>query len=398
MDNLELEELVDSAFMSFDNYHYQRKPFNVSCKCHICGDSRKDKSQSRLNAYYYRDEIMVNCYNCGFSSGVKYYLRTYHPNQWSIYSDKVKSSKLMALQKQRIDEIDKDFIKKGKYSTIDDILGNIETMEEEVEEEIIFPTELPLCYRIDEIDEEHPVVDYVKSRMIPRDKWHRLFFTTEFRKLANIVSPGTYHRESPEPRLVIPIYNREGRIESFQGRALREGSGMRYLTIKYCEEATKIYGLDTMDDTKTVYLMEGQIDSLFIENGLAITGGNISLEDLDELVPRNRAFIMDHEDRHPDTIQRIQKLLDGGESIVLFDKTDWKGKDINQFVENGISIEEINSYIKENTLSGLHARMRFNDWAKVDLVRVKRERRERYRNDKREEAMNQLFESIKKGH
>ncbi|MBQ0741482.1 hypothetical protein J9332_45140, partial [Aquimarina celericrescens] len=76
----------------------------------------------------------------------------------------------------------------------------------------------------------------------------------------------TYPIAKPEPRLVIPIFDKKGKIESFQGRALRDGAKSKYITIKACEESTKISGQDTIDPLKTVYLLEGPLDSLFVDN------------------------------------------------------------------------------------------------------------------------------------
>jgi len=318
-------------------------------------------------------------------------MRNFHPYEYGVYADKKKSEWLENLRKSK--ELP------TSVSLEDQLYGNtVEVQPETIVKDVEtfeYPTTLPYCMRLDEIDEEHAIVKYVIDRKIPRNKWHRLFFTTNFIKLANYASPNMYKIEYPEPRLVIPIYNENGGIESFQGRALKDGARDKYLTVKFNENATKIYGLDTVDPSKTAYFLEGQIDSLFIDNGLAITGGNISTDEIDRVYKGDRAFIMDNEDRHPDTIQRIEKLLRSGEKIVLFDKVSWKGKDINQFVIDGISIREINEYIKANTLEGAVAMARFIAWKNVDVGMVKHERRERYRNDHRERLLEKMMEKLK---
>ncbi|MFP9170249.1 hypothetical protein ACLI2G_15875, partial [Enterococcus faecalis] len=135
----------------------------------------------------------------------------------------------------------------------------------------------PSCVRLDKLAEDHPIIKYVKARCIPKDKWKYLWFTTEWPKLVNSIAPGTYKKEISEPRLVIPIYNANGKAESFQGRALKKDAPQKYITIKAYPEATKIYGVERVKDGD-VYVLEGPIDSLFIENGIAITGGQLDLE------------------------------------------------------------------------------------------------------------------------
>lgn len=391
--DFEIEGLMEKAMSRFDNFDIKRHPYNIRCRCHICGDSRTDKRQARLNAYYYKDTLRLNCYNCNFQSTALYYLRNFHPHDYSIYADRKRQDWLKSITKPKVIEETHSISLEDQLNgaTIDEIILDEEIV---VEEPIIYPTTLPYCMRLDEIDESHAIVKYVESRMIPRNKWHRLFFTTQFIELANYASPNMYTKVYPEPRLVIPIYNAEGGIESFQGRALRDGARDKYLTVKFSEDATKIYGLDTVDPSKTAYFLEGQLDSLFIDNGMAITGGVISTHDLDKVYSGDRAFIMDDESRHPDTIQRIEKLLDSGEKIVLFDRVNWKGKDINQYIQNGVSIKDINEYIRNNTLSGAQARIRFVEWKKVDTNMIKHERRERYRDDHRGKLLEGLYKKL----
>lgn len=57
--------------------------------------------------------------------------------------------------------------------------------------------------------------------------------------MVNSIAPGTYKKEISEPRLVIPIYNANGKAESFQGRALKKDAPQKYITIKAYPEATK---------------------------------------------------------------------------------------------------------------------------------------------------------------
>ncbi|AZV01085.1 hypothetical protein KNU35_gp146 [Escherichia phage vB_EcoM_005] len=61
-----------------------------------------------------------------------------------------------------------------------------------------------------------------------------MWFTKEWPALVNSVNPGTYSKEMPEPRLVIPIFNKNKQIESFQGRALRKDAPQKYITISWC--------------------------------------------------------------------------------------------------------------------------------------------------------------------
>ena len=45
------------------------------------------------------------------------------------------------------------------------------------------------------------------------------------------------------------------------------------------EDAPKIYGLDTVDTSKDIYVTEGPFDSTFLGNAIAMCGSDVDLSD-----------------------------------------------------------------------------------------------------------------------
>lgn len=312
--------------------------FKLNFRCPICGDSQKDQFKARGWAYEQpTGGVAIHCYNCDAHMGLGRYLKENEPDLYREYILEVRkeTGKTRAPEVVNKPQVEKKFIQKLDY-----------------------------CERLDRLPSAHPICKYVEKRKIPKAKWNRLWFTSQWPALVNSVNPGTYANEKNESRLVIPIFNAEGKIESFQGRALSKDAPQKYMTIKSYENATKIYGQDTVNESKLVFVMEGPIDSLFIDNAIAITGGSLDLS----IVPYkdNRAWIMDHEPRHPDTVKRMKKLIDAGEKIVFWDKSPWSSKDVNDMIINeGATQESIMNYINNNIESGLMAKMRFTRYAKV---------------------------------
>lgn len=310
---------------------------SINARCPICGDSMKDKYKKRFWIYPSKkgDHMNCGCFNCGYGVPFSVFLKEYYPDDYRDY--------LMESFK------DRNSLKP--------------THTEPPKEEKKFIPTLQFCERLDTLPDEHPIIKYVQNRCIPRDKWDRLWFTREWQQLVNTVNPDTYPIAKPEPRLVIPIFDKKGKIESFQGRALRDGAKSKYITIKACEESTKIYGQDTIDPLKTVYLLEGPLDSLFVDNAGAITGGQLALS---EVPYKNmRVWVLDNEARHPDTTHRLFKLIEAGEKVVMWDKCPWPSKDINEMIKtDGATKLEIMQYLKDNTVSGLTAKLRFRSWDK----------------------------------
>lgn len=310
--------------------------FKLRFRCPVCGDSQTDVNKSR--GWYYGDSNggNIHCYNCNYHAPIGVYLKEFEADLYREY--------ILELRK------DKD---RSKPTVVE--------KPPEPERKII--KALPACIRLDQLKEDHPIIKYVQARCIPKEAWKRMWFTREWPKLVNHISPGTYKKEMPEPRLVIPIYNKDGKAEAFQGRALKKDAPQKYITIKAYPEATKIYGVERVKDGD-VWVMEGPIDSMFIPNAIAITGGQLDLD----VVPfkDRRVWVLDSESRHPDTIKRLKKLVDAGERVMFWDNVPWKSKDVNDMVrKDGATPEEILAYMQNNISQGLMAKMRLSKYSKI---------------------------------
>lgn len=330
------QEFAERVFMTLPRYRkVHDSGFKLNARCPICGDSQKDQMKARFWAYGCDGGVRLKCYNCDESMWLSKYLKEYEEELYREYLLEKRKDSQPIVKKEEPKVVEKPVIEK-----------------------------LNFCERLDTLPKEHPIIKYVQKRCIPEAKWNRLWFTMQWPALCNSIKTGTYKNETNEPRLVIPIFNREKEIESFQGRALRADAPQKYITIKAHDQATKIYGTDTVEESDDVWVMEGPIDSLFIPNSIAITGGQLALD----LVPypKTRIWVMDAEARHPDTIKRMQRLVDLGERVVFWDKSPWPSKDINDMVkDDGASPEEVLEYMKNNVAQGLMAKMRLSRYAKV---------------------------------
>jgi hypothetical protein len=223
---------------------------------------------------------------------------------------------------------------------------------------------LDFCERLDRLPTNHPIIKYVVNRAIPKSAYKRLWFTANWQEMVNATKP-TFDNPRQECRLVIPIYNKEHKIEAYQGRALSSLARQKYMTIKAHEDASKVYGVDMVDDSKQwVYVMEGPIDSLFIPNAIAITGGSL---DLDQVPYKDkRIWVLDNEPRHNDTIKRMEKLIAAGERVCFWDEAPWHSKDINDMVaKEGADPRDVEEYIVDNWAVGLLAQLRMSKYRKI---------------------------------
>lgn len=313
-------------------------PVKINFRCPLCGDSMKSKYLARAWFYEYEGKLRYGCFNCNENMLIGEFLKRYHPERYREWLRDKRGAT------EEVDRREKDLFS-IKTPVVD---------------------ELPFCERLDKLSDEHPAKRYMINRKIPSDKMYLFYFTMDWKKVANHVCPDTYKDDEREPRIIIPIYNKDGKIESIQGRALRECDGIRYLTVKTHEHANKVYGIERVeDDKKPVFYFEGPIDSVFIHNGCAIAGGQMDVN----LAPfkERRVWVLDNENRQPDTMARYQRLIDAGEDVVLWDKAPWMSKDINDMVqkENANPVD-IYNYLCDNIVSGLRAENRFSRWKKND--------------------------------
>ena len=144
---------------------------------------------------------------------------------------------------------------------------------------------------------------------------------------------------------------------ALQGRAFGKEKP-KYITINLDEKKDNIYGLHRLQKDKLTYVVEGPIDSLFLDNCIAVAGA-----DFKKLDKENKVIIFDNERRSVEILKRIREIIDLDYKVVLW-PDDIKEKDINDMILSGKSKHEIMNIISKNTFSGNMARMKFAIWRK----------------------------------
>jgi len=204
--------------------------------------------------------------------------------------------------------------------------------------------------------------DYLNHRHIPKDKWDELYYVENSQSLSSLDYKYRDRVFGNDPRLVLPFYSRQGKLVGVSGRALNSNK-LRYLTLKFDDQESLIYGLRTVDYNKRVYVTEGPIDSLFLPNAIAVGGSDFSK--LKSIVPTEEAVVVfDNEPRNGELVKKMVQIIDDGFTICLWPKSIAQ-KDINDMILNGLSAKIVEQTINENKFSGLSAKMALSDWSKV---------------------------------
>lgn len=127
------------------------------------------------------------------------------------------------------------------------------------------------------------------------------------------------------------------------------------------EAKPKIFGLDTVDLNKKMYILEGPIDSMFVDNSIAMAGSDGDLSRFDAC---RTVFVYDNEPRNKDIVNKVEKQLRNDSSVFIW-PDNVVHKDINDCVLAGMSAKQIMDMIESNTYKSLKGRLRLNDWKRV---------------------------------
>ena len=185
---------------------------------------------------------------------------------------------------------------------------------------------------------------------------HNYYYAEKFKSWTNTFKKVFDDITKDEPRIIIPLFY-QNTLVGFQGRALGSNK-IKYITVMLNDDAPKIYGLDEIQKTETVYITEGPFDSTFIRNAIALCGadGDVSKWGISDCV-----WIYDNEPRNAEIHSRISRVIDRGEKVVIWPSA-IKEKDINEMILSGLDAQSV---IESNVYSGLEAKLKFTTWKKI---------------------------------
>ena len=304
-------------------------------RCPYCGDSQRTKSKTRGYIYQLKNDHNFKCHNCGTSRTFTNFLKDMDTVLYDQY--------VMERYKEGTT---------GKRS-------QTKTPEFNFEKPIFSKKAFDLP-TIAELNKEHSARKYLEDRKIPNNYLRELYFCEKFKEWTNTQKHTFDKVEKDEPRIIIPLINK-GEIFGFQGRSLNKNSKVKYITIILNDTHPKIYNLDKPDYDKTVYVVEGPFDSMFLDNSIAMVGADIDKMFFVSNFGTDFVMVYDNEKRNKQIVDRMEKAIQMHFPIVIW-PNDLKEKDINDMILSGIDASKI---IKENTYMGLEAKAKLIGWKRV---------------------------------
>ena len=318
----------------FRNYKWKNEDL-LNHACPYCGDSEKNPHKARGYHFVYKETFIYKCHNCGESKSFANFLKEQDNSLWKQYA------------------MEKFYKKKPEFASQPNIIPKSTTIFKDD------PLKKVGCLKA--IDAKQ-ATDYLNHRHIPKHHWDDLYYIKNSQSLSKLDTKYRDRVFGNDPRLIFPFYTRQGKLIGISGRALNNNK-LRYLTLKFDDTYSLIYGLRTVDYNKRVYVTEGPIDSLFLPNSIAVAGSDFSK--LNSIVPPEQAVVVfDNEPRNPEIVKKMSQIIDDGFTVTFWPKT-IKQKDINDMVLGGLSPNIIIDTIEKCKFSGLKAKMALSDWSKV---------------------------------
>ena len=314
----------------------QKKADLYNFRCPLCGDSQKNKSKSRGFVYRKKDDYFYMCHNCGVSTTFYNFLK----------------------------QVDESLVKEyqlERYKNGTQYANTPSPDFTEAKEKPVFKERIQLESIIN-LPEAHFAKRYVESRKIPLAFKSQLYFAPDFAAFVQTLGIEKNGLQKNDHRLVIPFFDEKKNLVAVQGRALGE-SKLRYITIKLHDDNQKVYGLDRINQDKMIYVVEGPIDSMFLDNAVATADAN--LESITKIFDKSKVtLIFDNEPRNKQIVEKINLAIDNHFNVVVWPEF-IDSKDINEMVLDGFSPDEIQDIISKNTFVNLRAKMEFVNWKKV---------------------------------
>ena len=322
----------------------QKKDYLWNFSCPVCGDSKKNQLKARGYVFQKGTDLFYTCHNCAIGLSLGNLLKHIDPTLHKEY----------VLERYTSG-------KSNNGSFANTVLNISPPKFDKVEKQKTFE-HAEWC---DKLPSGHYCLEYLSKRQIPKEFYSKLLFTQHYKQFVDALVPNHGKQVIDDARLVIPFYDEYNDLIAVSGRAFESGDKtLRYVTIRTNDSENKlVYGMDRIKLSEPVYIVEGPIDSMFVNNCLASGDANLSLVS-QSISAGKKILIFDNEPRNKEIVKMMQNAIKSGHNVVIWPST-IQGKDINEMVVNGHSPDEIERIISSNTKSGLEAQTAFVFWKKV---------------------------------
>jgi hypothetical protein len=216
--------------------------------------------------------------------------------------------------------------------------------------------------KLSSLNPDHMAVKYFHSRKLPSKFLSELYYVEKAEEFTKKLDKYKGVEYDSSPRILIPFYSIEGDLTHVGLRSIEcNVSKLRYITLSIIEDSIKVFNAHNVNWNDDVYVCEGQFDSMFLNNSVAMGGSDIPLDFFEK---DKAVFVYDNEPRSKEIVKRMNKVIERGYRVCVWG-SDIHEKDINEMVLSGYTPEYLNDYIHSHTFQGLKAKMKMIEYKKV---------------------------------
>ena len=324
------QEYVEQQFRIYAGYSRVNSAGIFEGGCPICREGKSWGKKRRL--FYIPDYDNIHCKNCH---------RSWNTTQWII---EVSGKSFHDIKSES---------KEYEYISID-------YLQTDTTPTIVNNSTLPL----DSINLNDPKqLEFYKDNLILQQC---VTFMLKRRLTKAINSPKAFYLSLKDfihkNRLCIPFTNDSNDIEFYQTRSfldIKDDPLPKYLG-KVGGSKT-LFGADRIsEDLDYIFIFEGPIDAMFVNNGVAIGGVDITSEQrvsLNRYPFHEKIWVLDNQHIDNTAKEVSHRLLDAGERIFIWPKLT-NVKDINDICVLKKLNELPTKFIVENSLSGIQGKFK----------------------------------------
>lgn len=322
--NFELENLLIGivnriSLSKLQNVRETAKGINF--RCNVCRDSKNNKRKRRGWVLTGTFPYVYYCHNCGYSTSVLKWMEEYFPEYYDEYITTKRRMWFESKLKENNDELEKDSLENLKFNKIKSTV-DISYYAENFNEVLKNDTEIK---KSQSILKSPKAMEWCEQRGIPK----------KFYKKWGFCKSGFY-----KDRVVIPFLDDRNKIYYFIARSIHKNVTLKYLNPE--SNVKPFYNIYNVDIDIPVIFMEGVIDSLFVNNSVAMIGAKIN--NFEKLkIDKNKIYFLFDNDKTGK--KNASEKMDEGYNVFL-----WK-----KFIhDNDLSpAKDINELMKVNNIDNM---------------------------------------------
>lgn len=325
------EEFIAKSAIHLERFSKKNGVYNF--RCPFCGDSAKSQFKARGNLYNKNGDWFFNCFNCSHSTNLYGFLNHVDPAIAKEYGfEKFKAAKQFTFTSRKVEN---EIVKPSVIKRTDSLK------------------------KCSQLHDHHSAVKYIRSRGHEKHL-DRIYYASDAQEW---LKPYTDTRiMNTSPKIVFPLCDKYGNEFGYNMRSIEyQKDGGRYQTVILDEGHTKCYGMETINNLQTQYVVEGVMDALSVDNAIAALDSALHTTAKKLGLSKERTvLVFDNEPRNKWIVRNMENAISDGWRVVFW-PNHIISKDLNEIKVSGVDLDDVLS----NVFSGIQAKLKLIDWKKV---------------------------------